>query len=73
MAFSSGKSKFSVFGQKPWTIVHGFIFEGPKKVMRKVYQSKGNEKRNLKAIVSVAWHLQVRSYKRLKFLIHCTF
>ena len=26
------KSKFSDFDQKPWTIVHGFIFWSPKKV-----------------------------------------
>ena len=54
MAFFFGKVKFSVFGQKPWTIVHGLIFEGPKKVQRKVYQSKGNVNRYLMALVSVA-------------------
>ena len=47
------KSKFSDFGQKPWTIVHGLIFGSRKKVVRKVCHSKGNEKRNLMALVSV--------------------
>ena len=46
--------KFSDFGRKPWTIVHGFIFAGPKKVLRKVYHLNGNEKTNLMALVSVA-------------------
>ena len=31
-----------------------FFFWGPKKVLRKVYHLKGNEKRNLMALVSVA-------------------
>ena len=35
-------------------IVHGFIFVRRKKVVRKVCHSKGNEKRNLMALVSVA-------------------
>ena len=50
------KLKFvQLFGQKPWTIVHGFIFVSRKKVLGKVFQSKGNEKRN-------KWHLfQLRS------------
>ena len=47
-------SKFSDFGKKPWTIVHGFIFGSRKIVLRKVCQSKGNEKRKLIALVSVA-------------------
>ena len=47
------KSKFD-FGQKLWTIVHGFIFGSPQKVLRKVYHSNGNEKRNLMALVLVA-------------------
>ena len=34
--------------------VHGVIFESPKKVVRKVCHSKGNEKRNLLALVSGA-------------------
>ena len=28
------RSKFSIFGQKPWTIVHGFVFWRPKKNRR---------------------------------------
>ena len=48
------RSKFSVFDQKPWTIIHGFIFESPKKVLRKVYRFKGNENRSLTVLVSVA-------------------
>ena len=52
MAFFSGKVKSFRF--RPKTMVHGFIFEGPTKVVRKVYQSKGNEKRNLTALVSGA-------------------
>ena len=48
------KSNFSDFGQKPWTIVHGFIFGSRKKVVRKVYHLKGNGKRNPMTLVSVA-------------------
>ena len=47
------KSKFSDFGQKPWT-THGFFSGSPKTVLRKVYHLTGNEKRNLMALVSVA-------------------
>ena len=53
-SFFLPKSKFSDFGRKPWTIVHGFIFAVPKKVLRKVYHLNGNEERNLMALVSVA-------------------
>ena len=67
------KSKFSDFGQKPWTITHGFVFGSRKKVLRKVYHLNGYKKRNLMTLVSVAWHLRVGSYERLKFIIHCTF
>ena len=35
-------------------ITHGFVFRTPKKVLRKVYQLNGYEKRNLMALVSVA-------------------
>ena len=51
----------------PW-----FDFGSPKKVLRKVYHSKVNKKRNLMALVSVAKHLQVGSYmyERLKLLIY---
>ena len=45
---------FSDFGQKPWTIVHGVFLASRKKVVRKVYHLKVNEKRNLMALVSVA-------------------
>ena len=48
------KTNISDFGRKPWTIVHGLIFGSPKKVLRKVCHLKGNEKRNLMALVSVA-------------------
>ena len=37
-------------------------------VLLKVCHSKGNEKRNLMALVSVAWHLRVGSYERQNFL-----
>ena len=67
------KSKSSDFGQKPWTIVHGFVFGSPKKVVRKVCHSIVNEKRNLMALVSAAQHLPVESYERLKYFTHCTF
>ena len=40
----------------------------PKKVLRKVCHLKGNEKRNLMTLVSVAQHLHVGSYERLKVL-----
>ena len=39
---------------KPWTIVHGFIFESSKKVVRKVYRFKENENRSLTTLVSIA-------------------
>ena len=35
-------------------ITHGLIFGCPKKVLKKVCHLKGNEKRNLMALVSVA-------------------
>ena len=34
--------------------VHGLIFASPNKVLTEVYHCKGNEKRNLMALVSVA-------------------
>ena len=52
---------------------HGFFSASPKKALRKVYHIIENGKRNLMALVSVAWHLRVGSYERLKFIIHCTF
>ena len=67
------RSKFPYFGQKPWTITHGFFSGSPKKVLRKAYHLTGNGKRNLMTLVSAAWHLRVGSYERLKFIIHCTF
>ena len=54
--------KFSISGQKPWTIVHGFIFGSPKKGLSKIWHSVVNEKRNLMALVSAAQHLRVWSY-----------
>ena len=48
------KSKFSVFGKKPWTITHGFVFRSPEKDLRKVYHLNGYEKRNLMTLVSAA-------------------
>ena len=50
-----------------------FFLASPKKVLRKVCRYKGNEKRNLMALVSVAWHIRAQSYKRIEFLIHSTF
>ena len=64
-------TKVKIFRFWPKTmdyIVHGFIFGSWKKVLRKVCHSKGNEKRNLMAFVSVAQHLRVGNYERLKFL-----
>ena len=52
----------------PW-----FDFWSPKKVVRKVYHLNGYEKRNLMTLVSVAQHLRVGSYERLKFFPRCTF
>ena len=40
------KSKFSDFGRKPWTVVHGFDFASPKKVLRKGYHRKWHLKGN---------------------------
>ena len=54
-------------------IVRCFFLASPKKVLRKVCHSKGNEKRNLMTLISVAQHLRVGSYERLKFFIDCTF
>ena len=39
----------------------------PKNVLRKVCHLNGYEKRNLMALVSVAWHLRMWSYEHLKF------
>ena len=64
---------FPFSAKNPWTIVHGFIFGSPKKVLRKVCHLNGYNKRNLMALVSAAWHLPVGSYERLKFFVHCTF
>ena len=50
-----------------------FFLASPKKVLRKVCHYKVNEKRNLMALVSVAWHVQAQSYKRLNFFVHYTF
>ena len=52
----------------PWV-----FFGSPKKVLRKVCHPKGNEKRNIMALVSVAWHVRAQSYEHIEFLIHCTF
>ena len=54
VSFFLPESKFSDFGQKPWTITHGLIFVSPKKVLGKVCYLIGNEKRNLMALVSAA-------------------
>ena len=48
-------------------------FLGVEKKLRKVCHAKGNEKRILMAFVSIAYHLRVGSYERLKFIIDCTF
>ena len=48
------KLKFSDFGQKPWTIVHGFFFGSPEKVLRKVCHLNRYEKVNLMKLVSAA-------------------
>ena len=60
--FPKSFPKFLDFGQKPWSIVHGFVFGSLKKVLRKVWHSIVNEKRNLMALVSAAQHLRVGSY-----------
>ena len=49
------KSKFSISGQKPWTIYNPwFDFWQPKKVLRKACQLKEYEKGNLMMLVSAA-------------------
>ena len=55
------------------SIVRCFFLASLKKVLRKVYYSKGNENRNLMTLISVAQHLRIGSYERLKFFIDCTF
>ena len=35
-------------------ITHGFVFQSPEKVLRKVYHLNGYEKRNLMTLVSAA-------------------
>ena len=60
-------AKVKIFDFWPKTMVHGLIFGSPKKVRRKVCHPKENTKRNLMVLVSIAEHLQVVSYKRLKF------
>ena len=52
--FLFGRKPWTI-GRKPWTIVHGFVFESPKKVLRKIYHSKGSKNRSLMALVSVAY------------------
>ena len=46
-----------LFHQKPWTIVHGFIFGSPKKVLIIVCHLNRYKERNLMAFISAAWHL----------------
>ena len=46
--------KISIFRPKTMDYSPWFDFCTPKKVLRKVYHLKGNEKRNLMALVSVA-------------------
>ena len=48
------KVKISIFRPKTMDYSPWFDFWSPKKVFRKVYHLKGNEKRNLMALVSVA-------------------
>ena len=67
------KVKISRFWPKTMDYSQVFFFGESKKVLRKVYHSKGNEKRNIMTLISVAQHLRVGSYKRLKFFIDCTF
>ena len=65
--------KISRFWPKTMDYSQVFFLASPKKVLRKVCHSKGNEKRNLMTLISVAQHLRVGSYERLKFFIDCTF
>ena len=64
--------KFFRFWPKTMDYSPCFFLGGPKKVLRKVCHPKGNEKRNLMALVSVAWHVRAQSYEHIEFLIHCT-
>ena len=48
------KVKIFIFRPKTMDYNPWFDFWSPKKVLRKVYHLKGNEKRNLMALVSVA-------------------
>ena len=54
MAFFFGKVKIFHFWPKTMDYSPWFYFEGPKKVVRNVFQFKANEKGNLMALVSVA-------------------
>ena len=47
-------AKVKIFRFRPKTMDYGFILGVEKKVLWKVCQSKGNEKRKLMAFVSVA-------------------
>ena len=44
-------AKVNIFIFRTKTMVHGVFFWSPEKVLRKVYQLKGNEKRNLLVLV----------------------
>ena len=50
-----------------------FFLASPKKVLRKVYHSKGNEERNLMTLISVAYRLRVGSYEHLKLFLYSAF
>ena len=73
MQFFFAEVKIFRFWPKTMDYSPWFFSGSPKKVLRKVCHPTGNEKRNLKALVSVAEHVQAQSYKRLKFFIRCTF
>ena len=65
--------KIFIFRPKTMDYSPWFRFWESEKVRRKVCHPKVIEKRNLMALLSVAWHLPVGSYELLKFRLHCTF
>ena len=73
MEFFFAKVKIFRFWPKTMDYSQVFFLASPKKVLRKVYHSKGNGKRNLLMLISVAQHLRVGSYERLKLFLYSAF
>ena len=72
MVFFCRSQKFFRFWPKTMDCSQWFDFRTTKKVLKNVYHLKGNEKRNLIVLVSVAWHFRVGSYERLIFFKSAT-